>query len=65
MTLSGLENVDDFLGAIAALVPLAYLAIAFRQNSATSRAQTRQALANGQINYLKSRVTDPFIGAGS
>ena len=65
MTLSDLGNVGDFLDAIAALVTPVCLAIGFRQNSATSRAPTRQALADNQINYLNARVTDPFIGAGS
>jgi hypothetical protein len=65
MTLSDLGNLADFLGAIAVLVTLVYLAIQVRQNSATSRVQIRQTLAYSQINYLNSRVTDPFIGAGS
>ena len=65
MTLSDLGNVGDFLGTIAVLVTLVYLAIQIRQNLATSRAQTRQALADSQINYLNSRVTGPFNRAGN
>jgi hypothetical protein len=65
MTLGDLGNIGDFLGAIAVLVTLVYLAIQVRQNSSTSRAQIRQALADSQINYLNSRVTDPYIRAVS
>jgi hypothetical protein len=65
MTLGDLGNIGDFLGAIAVLVTLMYLAIQVRQNSSTSRAQTRQALADSQINLLNSRVTDPFLRAVS
>ena len=65
MTLSDLGNLGDFPGVFAVLVTLVYLAIQVRQNPATSRVQTRQTLAYSQINYLNSRVTDPFIRAGS
>jgi hypothetical protein len=65
MTLGDLGNIGDFLGAIAVLVTLIYLAVQVRQNSSISRAQTRQALADSQINYLNSRVTDPFLRAVS
>ena len=65
MNLDDLGNIGDFLGAIAVLVTLVYLAIQVRQSSATTRAQTRQSLADSQINYLNSRVTDPFLRAAS
>ena len=63
MTLGDLGDIGDFLGAIAVLVTLVYLAIQVRQSSGTARAQTRQSLADSQINYLNSRVTDPFLRA--
>lgn len=65
MNLDDLGNIGDFLGAIAVLVTLVYLAIQVRQSSATTRAQTRQSLVDSQINYLNSRVTDPFLRAAS
>ena len=61
MTLADLANIGEILGAVAVLVTLVYLAVQIRQGSATARAQTRQALADSQINYLNSRVTDPFL----
>ena len=61
MTLDDLGNLGDFLGAIAVLVTLVYLAIQVRQSSALTRAQTRQSLADRQIIYLNSRVTDPYL----
>jgi hypothetical protein len=65
MTLDDLGNLGDFLGAIAVLVTLVYLAIQVRQSSAITRAHTRQSLAESQINYLNSRVTDPYLRAVS
>ena len=65
MNLDDLGNIADFLGAIAVLVTLVYLAIQVRHSTATTRAQTRQSLADSQINYLNSRVTDPFLRAAS
>jgi hypothetical protein len=65
MTLDDLGNLGDFLGAIAVLVTLVYLAIQVRQSSAIIRAQTRQSLADSQINYLNARVTDPYLRAVS
>lgn len=61
MTLDDLGNLGDFLGAIAVLVTLVYLAIQVRQSSALTRAQTRQSVADSQIIYLNSRVTDPYL----
>ena len=65
MNLDDLGNLGDFLSAIAVLVTLVYLAIQVRHSTATTRAQTRQSLADSQINYLNSRVTDPFLRAAS
>ena len=59
--ISTAANIAEIGGGIAILVSLVYVAIQIRQSSATARAQTRQALADSQINYLNSRVTDPFL----
>lgn len=49
MTLDDLGDLSDFLGAIAVLVTLVYLAIQVRQSSALTRVQTRQSVADSQI----------------
>jgi len=61
MTLSDLGNLGEFVGAIAVLVTLIYLALQIRQSSAATRAQIRQSLADSQIHYLNARATDPFL----
>ena len=61
MTLSDLGNIGEFVGALAVLVTLAYLALQIRQSSGTTRAQIRQSLADSQIQYLNARATDPFL----
>ena len=61
MTLSDLGNIGEFVGALAVLVTLAYLALQIRQSSATTRAQIRQSLADSQIQYLNARATGPFL----
>jgi len=65
VTLDDLANLGEIVGAIAVLITLIYLAIQIRQSSAATRAQTRQALADSQINYLNSRAMDPFLRAAS
>jgi hypothetical protein len=61
VTLDDLGNIGEFVGAVAVLVTLIYLAAQIRQNSATTRAQIRQALAEEQVRYINIRATDPFI----
>jgi hypothetical protein len=61
VTLGDLGNIGEFVGAIAVLATLIYLAIQIRQNSATTRAHIRQSLADSQIQYINSRATDPFL----
>ena len=61
MTLSELGSVGEFVGAIAVLVTLVYLAIQIRQAMAATRAQVRQSLADSQLQYVSLRATDPFL----
>ena len=61
MTLGDLGNIGEFVGAIAVLVTLLYLAVQIRQSSATTRAHIRQSLAESQIQYINLRATDPFL----
>ena len=61
MTLDDLGNTGESIGAIGVLITLVYLALQIRQNSATTRAQIRQSLAEAQVHYINSRATDPFL----
>jgi hypothetical protein len=61
VTLEDLGNIGEFVGAIAVLVTLVYLAVQIRQNSATTRAHIRQSLAEHQIQYIHVRATDPLL----
>jgi len=45
VTLGDLGNVGEFVGAIAVVITLTYLAVQIRQNSSTTRAHIRQSLA--------------------
>ena len=44
MTLADLGNIGEFVGAIAVVISLAYLAVQIRQNTKTLRASTYQAV---------------------
>ena len=52
--LESLGNIGEFLGALAVLISLVYLAIQIRQNTQTVRSATHQAWVTGvaQINML-------------
>jgi hypothetical protein len=53
--------VAELLGGAATVATLAYLAVQIRQAAAATRAQIRQAMADGQIHYVNSRAIDPFL----
>jgi hypothetical protein len=62
MTLEDLANVGEFLGGLAVIVSLAYLAIQIRQNTRSVRAATFQAVADS-ISELGFRLgVDPAHG---
>jgi hypothetical protein len=60
--LEALGNVGDFIGGIAVVVTLIYLAVQVRQNTNALRTASRQAIASGyrETNRLK---LDPKVGA--
>lgn len=49
-----LGNYGEFVGAIAVVVTLAYLAIQIRQNSKMMRAQTRGVIAQNTVALFQS-----------
>jgi hypothetical protein len=51
----------ELVAAVATVATLAYLALQIRQATQMARAQIRQSIADSQIHYLTSRVTDPFL----
>ena len=61
MNWDAIGAIGEVLGAIAVIFTLIYLAVQIRQNSASTRAQIRQSLAEAQIEYMNLRATDPFL----
>jgi hypothetical protein len=58
MSLEDLGNLGEFVGSIAVLATLIYLAIQIRQNTVATRIQIRQAIADSQFANINSRATD-------
>ena len=58
MSLADLGNIGEFVGSIAVLVTLIYLAIQIRQNTAATKIQIRQAIADSQSANINLRATD-------
>ncbi len=61
MTLADLGNIGEFVASIGVLATLIYLAIQIRQNTAATRVQIRQAIADSQFANINSRATDPLL----
>ncbi len=59
MTLQDLGNVGEFLGAVAVLVSLIYLALQIRQNTTTVRAGTSAAISESLARLLEVVGSDP------
>jgi hypothetical protein len=59
MTLQDLGNVGEFLGAVAVLVSLIYLALQIRQNTTTVRAGTSAAISESLARVLEVIGSDP------
>jgi hypothetical protein len=60
-TVQDLGAVGEFVGAIAVVVTLAYLTIQIRQNTATSRAVSRQTLIDGWAGSQGQFQNDPEL----
>ncbi len=56
MTLEDLGNLGEFIGALAVVVSLAYLAVQSRPNTKTVRTSTYQAVLDSNM-----RATDPIL----
>ncbi len=56
MTLEDLGNLGEFIGALAVVVSLAYLAVQIRYNTKTVRASTYQTVLDSNM-----RTTDPIL----
>lgn len=58
MSLEDLGNIGEFIGSMAVLVTLIYLALQIRQNTAATKVQIRQAIADSQSANINLRATD-------
>jgi hypothetical protein len=59
VTLQDLGNVGEFLGAVAVLVSLIYLALQIRQNTTTVRAGTSAAISESLARVTEIAGSDP------
>jgi hypothetical protein len=58
MTLSDLGNIGEFIGALAVVLSLLYLAVQIRQNTRQIRATTFQGVARGWQDYMYALSSD-------
>ncbi len=58
--LDELGNIGDFVGGLAVVVTLAYLALQIRQNTATTRVQTVQHLLTSDTAAADSLIAGPI-----
>ena len=58
MTLNDLGNLGEFIGSVAVVITLIYLAIQVRQQTAATKVQIRQAISDAQFANINSRATD-------
>jgi hypothetical protein len=61
MTLEDLGNLGEFIGAIAVVVSLVYLAVQIRQNTKTVRTSTYQAVLNSNIQAQNPILYNPHV----
>jgi hypothetical protein len=68
MNLQDLGNLGEFVGAMAVVVSLAYLALQVRQNTRASRAETYQNLSALNVSTMNNVASSPehtrFFNAG-
>ena len=58
MTLEDLGNLGDFLGGIAVIVTLVYLALQIRSNTQTVRAASLESVVNSHSQFLDRLASD-------
>jgi len=61
MTLETLGNIGDFLGGIAVIVSLLYLAVQIRQNTKAVRSSSYHQAAEQTWNYCLAVAQDPTL----
>ena len=61
MTLEDLGNIGEFVGAIAVVVSLLYLAMQIRQNTRTVRTSTYQAVLDASLRVNENVLLDPAL----
>lgn len=58
MNWDAIGAVGELIGAVAVLITLIYLALQIRQNTAATKVQIRQAIADSQAANINLRATD-------
>jgi hypothetical protein len=56
-----LGNLGDFIGGVAVVVTIGYLAIQVRQNTAVLRSQSRQQVVQNYREYMGHFINDPAL----
>ena len=64
MDLTQLANLGEFIGGLAVLVTLIYLALQVNQNTKTVRASTVQSLQESASSFLTSIALDEEVTEG-
>ena len=59
--LEALGNLGDFLGGIAVIITILYLAFQVRQNTAALRAQSRQEIVESYRSFNRPFISDPTV----
>jgi hypothetical protein len=63
LTLNDLGNFGEFVGAIAVVVSLIYLAVQIRQNTRSVRAAVYQEVSREASDMLRTLITDERVGS--
>jgi hypothetical protein len=56
-----LGNLGDFIGGIAVVVTIGYLAVQVRQNTSVLRSQSRQQIVQNYREYMNHFINDPTL----
>ncbi len=59
--LEALGNLGDFLGGIAVIITIVYLAVQVRQNTAALRAQSRQEIVESYRSFNRPFISDATV----
>jgi hypothetical protein len=61
MLLDALGNIGDFMGGVAVIVTIGYLAVQVRQNTTALRAQSRQQIVQSYRDHHRYLLEDPTL----